>query len=311
MVRSRIEEEGVRLDRAVEHLLAQREVGETGRVAARQLIGMGAVQVDGRVCRSCQLRLRPGTTIEIQARSREVRSRKPRRFEGTFELAPQDIRFEDEGLLVVRKPAGLPTHETLDPGRAHLHGAVRRYLSGSGSGYAGLHHRLDVQTSGLVLFTKDPRLNAEVSRWFRTHAIAKTYLAWVCRAHVDGVSAWTVENYLGRRQERPTRMGAVRAGGDPAQTSFRWLTSAGALDSAWLVEARPRTGRMHQIRVHLAEGGTPICGDELYGGPVAPRLMLHAWVLEFPHPVTGSTVRVEDVPPADFGPGHIERPQTR
>ena len=214
-----------------------------------------------------------------------------------FVFTADRILFEDDWLIVVNKPAGLPTQPTLDARRASVHSTLEAFLRqrDGGTPYLGLHHRLDRDTSGLVLFTRDPRANKGTSALFAGKAVRKTYHALA----VGGASApdaWEVENYLGEvgREGKASRFGAVRSGGDPARTSFRILER---LPGALLIEASPHTGRTHQIRVHLAEGGHAILGDPFYGGPsqvrirggsavAIPRVMLHAAALEFVHPVT-------------------------
>lgn len=220
------------------------------------------------------------------------------------------ILFEDEWLMAVDKPAGLPSQPTLDRSRPSVSGVLAEFLRlrDGCEPYIGLHHRLDRDTSGVLLFSRDRKANAGLADLFRTHGMRKTYLA-IAAAGSECPDAWDVENYLGvvGRVGGIARHGAVRSGGDPARTSFR---VAERLPGALLVEARPRTGRTHQIRVHLAEGGHPIYGDVLYGGPMrlgsapgarpVPRVMLHAAMLEFRHPVTGAEIGIRSPLPRDF-----------
>lgn len=225
---------------------------------------------------------------------------------------PERVLFEDEWLLVVDKPAGLPTQPTLDPSRASAYSVVQAMLQrrSGGACYLGLHHRLDRDTSGVLLFTKDPAANAGVAALFSGKIIHKTYQA-LAIAGAAGPETWEVVNHLGEvgRVGKATRYGAVRSGGDRAQTSFRILER---LPGALLIEARPQTGRTHQIRVHLAEGRYPIFGDTLYGGATqlkagagggvvrAPRVMLHAAALEFVHPMTTVALAIRSPLPEDF-----------
>ncbi len=216
-----------------------------------------------------------------------------------FELTEADVRYEDEVLLVVSKPSGLPVHATLDPARPHLLGAVRRYVEARGGAYVALHHRLDVDTSGLVVFAKSKAVNRGLAEVFSSHAIDKRYRAVVQvepeRALPD---AWRTENFLGRdrTQTRQTRYTAVRSGGKKAITEFRVVQRRAS--GRALLEARPITGRAHQIRVHCAEAGLPIVGDRFYGGAPASRLLLHALSLQLPHPSTDEALRIEDPMPA-------------
>lgn len=227
------------------------------------------------------------------------------------------ILFEDEWLVVVDKPAGLPTQPTLDAARPSVVSVLKAFLTkrDGGDPYLGLHHRLDRDTSGVLLFTKDAKANAGVGAMFAEKTAQKTYQA-LALAGAGCADAWEVKNYLGivGRVRKANKFGAVRSGGDPAQTMFRLVERFG---SVAVIEASPRTGRTHQIRVHLSEDGHPILGDELYGGPLLVRLaagaslrvsrvMLHASALQFRHPVTQTELTVRSPLPADFS-GCVER----
>ncbi|MFM9031440.1 MAG: RluA family pseudouridine synthase, partial [Opitutaceae bacterium] len=152
--------------------------------------------------------------------------------------------------------------------------------------------------------------NAGVTALFSGKTVRKTYLA-LAVAGATAPDSWEVANHLGivGREGKASRFGAVRSGGDPARTSFRVVER---LSGFILVEASPHTGRTHQIRVHLAEGGHPILGDPFYGGPTrvpaggkgatvnAPRVMLHAAGLEFIHPMTHAELKITCPWPEDF-----------
>jgi len=209
-----------------------------------------------------------------------------------FELTAALVRHDADGLLVVSKPPGLAVHATVDPHRPHLDGGVEAWLRERGGGQARLHHRLDVDTSGLVLFVRDRALDAEIGAMFERHDVDKRYRALVRPLGDPPPPAWTVENFLGRdKRARHTRYTSVRSGGKKAITAFEVLQRRG--DGTVLLEARPVTGRAHQIRVHCAEAGWPIVGDRFYAGAPGRRLMLHAGRLRFEHP-RGGTVDVED-----------------
>lgn len=214
-----------------------------------------------------------------------------------FELTSAHVRHDAEGLLVVSKPAGLAVHATVDPARPHLAGAVQAWVQARGGAHAALQHRLDVDTSGLVLFTTDPSLNPGVSEIFSKHAIDKRYRAVVRPLGPPPDDVWTVENFLGRnKNSKSTRYRAVRSGGKKAITKFEVLERRP--DGTVLLDVRPVTGRAHQIRVHCAEAGWPIVGDRFYGRGEGPRLMLHAQRLRFDHPHGGA---VDVLDPGDAG----------
>jgi len=221
------------------------------------------------------------------------------------------ILHEDDWLIVVDKPAGLPTQPTIDASRPSVFSELKAFLEARPGGcpYLGLQHRLDRDTSGVLLFTKDPKINAAAGALFSEKTAQKTYLA-LCVASAPIPDTWEVKNYLGivGKQGKASQFGAVRSGGDPAQTSFRVLER---FTGAALIEALPRTGRTHQIRVHLAGSGLPILGDTLYGGPVslklpsgtrlnAPHFFLHASSLAFRHPQTQEELKISASLPADF-----------
>lgn len=209
-------------------------------------------------------------------------------------LSSPPILYEDRFLIVVNKPAGLHSQSPRDRREPDLYSELQKERP-----YVGLHHRLDRNTSGAILFTVSRDANRGIAELFREGKIQKTYLALV-RLTGNMPDTWKVENQL-RKEGR--KMVSVRSGGDIAQTEFQLKQR---LNGIALVEARPLTGRMHQIRTHLAESHRPILGDRLYGtgDPVeygrVRRPMLHAASLEFIHPLTGETLRIEAPLPADF-----------
>jgi RluA family pseudouridine synthase len=247
--------------------------------------------------------VRAGLRLEVRLRPEALRAT---RLPGDSPVAigADRILFEDDVLIAIDKPPGLPTQPTVDPDRPSLYGLVKELLQGRGSGgvYLGLHQRLDRDTSGVVLFTKAAEVNRAVAALFSERRVEKTYRALTARPARLPARAWSVAGRLevaGRGREGRPR--PVATGGVTARTGFRLLE---ALPDGLLVEARPVTGRKHQIRVHLATAGMPILGDTLHGGPGAakraPRLMLHASRLAFRHPVSGNEVVIESPLPADF-----------
>ena len=214
-----------------------------------------------------------------------------------------DIVFEDADIIAINKPAGLPSQATLDPKRHHLMKAVELYLKQtSPHAYCGLHHRLDRDTSGVIVLTKSKRANKGLAEQISQHQIQKTYIAISQTFPTSPAdSEWTVKNHLKKSHRFKGKMEAARSGGDLAETHFTKLAD---LNEARLVQALPRTGRMHQIRVHLAGCALPILGDNMYGTRAsfrrAPRTMLHAWKLEIKHPITGEGLVLKAPLPKDM-----------
>lgn len=213
------------------------------------------------------------------------------------------ILFEDDYFLIAEKPSGLPSQPTVDKRRPDFFTGLKKQLKEErGTNfYLGLHHRLDRDTSGLMIFTKNKEANEPLSLLFKNHEIQKTY---VCLTKMHKCpDQWEVKNHLAEVRDpvlKKMKMKSVRSGGDKAHTLFRKLQ---AFPKGLLIEAKPLTGRMHQIRVHLAENGLGIFGDDIYPGPKkpeAPRLMLHAQRLEWTHPFTQEAMSIECALPEDF-----------
>ncbi|MBI4616915.1 MAG: RluA family pseudouridine synthase [Planctomycetes bacterium] len=224
-----------------------------------------------------------------------------------FEISQERILHEDDHLLVLDKPPGLAFHRTGSGSAApeNLLDAVRRFLArrdGVADPYVASHHRLDRETSGIVLLAKSREANPGLAALFERQGIEKVYAALVHRPASGKLprGSWEVESRLARVRERSKRVRyASSKAGDLARTDFRVVE---ILSRGLLVEARPRTGRTHQVRVHLAEGGLPVVGDELYGAPAgrASRPMLHAASLAFAHPITGVPLLLSSPLPEDF-----------
>jgi RluA family pseudouridine synthase len=266
----------------------------------RRLVMAGAVSVNRRPVR------RPGMTVEPSDRVDATID--PRRLHGARAAdepaAHVTVLFEDAWLLAVAKPAGLQVHASADAARRDLFTLVREMLARrSPDPYLALHHRLDLDTSGIVLFSTDAAANEGLARAFAERRAEKVYHALTIRPASAPCSAWTETGALARcGTGRSARM-AVAAGGLESETAFR---VARGLRGALLVEARPRTGRKHQVRAHLAAAGLPILGDRRYGGPAraggepVPRAMLHASTLVLVHPVTGRPLEIRCPWPDDF-----------
>ena len=225
---------------------------------------------------------------------------------------PEDIPivvvFEDDDVLVVDKPPGLvvhpaPGHHTGTLVNALLHHCPR--LSGIGGvARPGIVHRLDQDTSGLMVVAKSERAMASLTKAFASRdGVAKTYLA-VVHGTPTPLSG-RIENMLGRSPFDRKKMAIVEKNGKIAITEYRVAARSGSLSC---VECRILTGRTHQIRVHMASLGCPVAGDETYGiakrdrqmSPPPARQLLHAWRLTFRHPVSGEEMTFEAPLPSDW-----------
>jgi 23S rRNA pseudouridine1911/1915/1917 synthase len=296
------EHAGKRLDLVLGDWLPDALGRKVSKAKGRKLIMAGAVSVNGSRIRNAGAVLGTGTTVEAYVDPARLFDNSTSR-DRKFEVAAERILYEDDDLIVIDKPAGLPVHPTVDPGRDSVFAAVRRFLEkrDGGDPYIGVHHRLDRDTSGIVLFTKSRRVNAAVSDAFSRHQVVKVYQALSVAVRSTKLQKeWTIRNTIGKvsTNTKRARFGAVHSGGEPAETSFRIVEHHRR--AVW-IEAIPKTGRTHQIRVHLSEYGLPILGDDLYGGEErASRLMLHASRLTFPHPITGREILVTSPLPDDF-----------
>ncbi len=286
--------DGLRLDAYLARRFGQEL--DLSRRQAKTRIEEGSVFVEGRCVTRVEHTLREGERIELRLPA-------SRRVDG-WTITPEAVVFEDDDLIAIDKPAGLPTQPTVDARRHNLLRAVEDHLRArGGEPYAGLHHRLDRETSGVIVFAKSRRANKGLAEQIAGHRIMKTYVAITAPPREPLADAsWRVRNFLRKSDDgRRAKMTATRSGGALAETGFTVLTRRAR---GWLIEARPLTGRMHQIRVHLADSGLPILGDALYAAPAlarrAPRCMLHAKTLALRHPVTGAELRLEARLPDDF-----------
>lgn len=302
---------GQRLDR----YLSERHP-EISRARWQEWIACGQVRVNGQPITKPAYRLRAGDTVDYT-----LPPDRPPDFELVPEAIPVPILYEDDYLLVVDKPRGLTVH----PAPGHAHGTLVNALlmhsptlaQGSAAFRPGIVHRLDKDTTGLLVVAKTDRAHARLSSALQHHAIERTYsaLVWGVPRHLH----FTVDCPIGRHPVQRKKMAAldieaVAAGkARPARTHF---TVQEAFRDCALLSARLETGRTHQVRVHASAVGHPIVGDALYGGMRqpprhwAPALteavahlqgqLLHAHALAFEHPITGEPMRFAAPLPDDF-----------
>ena len=285
----RAEKSGERLD-----IFVARSIAELTRSRAAKLIDEGLVTVDGRQAGKASTKLSTGQRVSVT-----IPPPVPTKIEP--EAMPLSIVYEDGDLLVVDKPPDLAVHPS--PGHSShtlVNGILAHCddLSGiGGEKRPGIVHRLDKDTSGLIIVAKNDAAHVSLARQLKERQVEKTYLALV-EGRVTPVEG-RIEAPIGRDAKHRKRMAIVEGGRD-ARTSYRVLRE---IDGRTLLEIRPKTGRTHQIRVHLASIGHPITGDTLYGrrgdAPVA-RQFLHAKRLAFQHPRTGERLDLEAPLAADL-----------
>ncbi|BET68130.1 RluA family pseudouridine synthase [Opitutales bacterium ASA1] len=223
---------------------------------------------------------------------------------------PLDVLFEDDDLVVVNKPAGMVVHPGAGTQGDTLVHALLAHCAGNLSGIGGVErpgivHRLDRETSGVIVSAKNDRAHRGLARAFAERTLEKEYLALV--QGVPGLLAGTIKKPITRHAVHRHRMTIAPTGGEGRDAHTDWSREAAYAGVAALVRCRIHTGRTHQIRVHLKSIGHPILGDTTYGWrrdprmPVQPeRVMLHAARLAFDHPIDGRHLEIVAPIPADF-----------
>ncbi len=290
-VRVRSDAAGLRLDR---FLAGLPEVGS--RAAAERLLAGGGVQLDGAPAEK-STRLKGGEEIVLELPDPEAGG----------VLEPQDVglrvAYEDEHLLVVDKPAGVVVH----PSAGHksgtlVHGVLGHGAAGGEEERPGIVHRLDRDTSGLLVVARSEEAHRRLKNMVRRRELERTYLALV-RGRPRS-RAGRIDAPIGRDRRDPTRQSLYTTRPREAVTHFELVEQLGEYA---LLRVRLETGRTHQIRVHLAAIGLPVVGDAAYGvsDPVLGRQFLHATRLAFTHPFTGERVDVESPLPPDLA-GHLD-----
>jgi len=301
-----VEQRRERVDKVLARLLP-----EVSRATVQRWIEEDRVRVDGKPCRAKDS-VSAGSQIELEAGPPQLSEADP---DPSVVL---DVCYEDPHLLVVNKPAGLVVH----PARGHRTGTLVNGLLArpgfslpspdpedeQGSLRPGIVHRIDKDTSGLLVVAKDERTREGLKAQLARHSVERAYLALT----VGTPAAGTIKSFHARDPKSRLRFTSRVSEGKVAVTHVRVLERLAGGRAAF-IECRLETGRTHQIRVHLSEQSkTPLLADALYGGRPSlatevaeiaralARQALHASVLGFVHPITGESVRFEVAPPADF-----------
>ncbi len=305
-------EAGWRLDRFLALALA-----DVSRSRLKTLVESGAVTRDAATIGEAGTRVKPGETYTVRLPPPVPAQPQPQNI-------PLAVVYEDEDLIVIDKPAGLVVHPAAGNPDGTLVNALIAHCGASlrgvgGVARPGIVHRLDKDTSGLLVAAKNERAMRSLAKQFAAHAIERAYHAvvWGAPRLGDGI----VEGEIGRNPFDRKRMAVLRGRGKPARTRYRVVERFGDTERpfASLLECRLETGRTHQIRVHLTHLGHPLIGDPSYGrarqpprpktenqarayaaAADFPRQALHAWLLGFQHPTLHKTMRFQSPWPEDF-----------
>ena len=273
-----------------------REHTELSRSRIAALIEDGAARVDGKAETKPAFRVESGALCELT-----VPEARPVAIEA--QDIPLDILYQDADVVVVNKPCGMVVHPAAGNEDRTLVNALLYHvkdLSGIGGEMRpGIVHRLDKDTSGLILIAKNDRAHAALSEQFKARSMEKHYRAVICGHFAQDHGL--IDAPIDRHPTDRKRM-AVVPGGRPSQTEWSLLES---LNGASLLDVHLLTGRTHQIRVHMLSVGHPLLGDRIYAPnlkmPVRiPRLMLHAYSLAFTHPSTGERMNLQAPLPDTF-----------
>lgn len=283
--------------------LANRE-RDLSRSAIQRLIEKGRVQLNGEPARASQ-KIKPGDRITF-----DVPKAEPLELNG--EPIPLDILHEDDALLVLNKPAGLVVHPAPGHWTGTLVNALLYHFETSGGSASsiggkerpGLVHRLDKETSGIMVIAKTDQTHRALAAQFKHHTIARMYEALVWGVPKKGHGL--IELAIGRDSKERKKFSARTARPKPSVTEYKVVERFGKIASR--VDLFPKTGRTHQLRVHMTSLGHPLLGDPTYGGRKVqaletfdvPRVMLHAKTLGFQHPVSGKPLEFTSMLPPDM-----------
>jgi 23S rRNA pseudouridine1911/1915/1917 synthase len=292
---------GLRLDKALA------DASGLSRERVKGLIGEGRVRVDGVVVRSASARTGEGAAFSIEVPP-------PEPLAAEAQDIPLEVVFEDDHLIVVNKPAGLVVHPAVGNPDGTLVNALLHHCRGQLSGIngvarPGIVHRIDKDTSGLLVVAKTDAAHEGLARQFADHSITRAYLA-VCAGHpIPPMS--TIAGRIGRSDTNRKKMAALPPASTRGKHAVTHYKTLKLLRDCALIECRLETGRTHQVRVHCASIGHPLLGDQTYGRTPAglrpllkqlgfARQALHAALLGFDHPITGERVDFRAELPGDM-----------
>jgi 23S rRNA pseudouridine1911/1915/1917 synthase len=302
-----------RLDKALAQAAGALDGVTLSRARIQALMAEGAVTLDGAEISDGSQKARPGGAYQILVPPPEAAEPLP-------QAIPLVVLYEDAHLIVIDKPPGMAAHPAPGTPDGTLVNALLHHCGATLSGIGGVArpgivHRLDKDTSGVMVAAKTDAAHQGLSRLFAAHDIDRVYIALVRGAPTP--PSGTVKTLIGRARFDRQRMAVLREGGREATTHYETVQTFGGSETKPPLAAQVRctleTGRTHQIRVHMAHKGAPVLGDTVYGSSPAAapvraaiaearleRQALHAAVLGFVHPITGDTLRFETPLPPDM-----------
>jgi len=284
---------GQRLDKCLAELIP-----EFSRSYLQQRLQQGDVFAGGRMLVKASSKVLAGQQIRVQLRpTPQAKSFRP-------ETVAFDVAFEDEHVLVVNKPAGLVVHPAAGNWSGTLlNGLLMHHAAAADLPRAGIVHRLDKDTSGLMVVAKTRQALDVLGRQIAERVVQRFYLALAERTWRRGSSIQTVDQPIGRDPYHRLRMAVHGVGSHGAKTAITWVKAMDIGQNVSLLGCKLFSGRTHQIRVHLAWLGHPIVGDTVYGGHITRQIQrqaLHATRLEFQHPLTGAWLGFDADLPTDI-----------
>jgi 23S rRNA pseudouridine1911/1915/1917 synthase len=287
-----VSQHGVRIDKAMAEA-----VPEFSRSYLQQLIELGGVKVNGRSIVKSSAKVKSGDVMTVELRPT------PQSQAFKAETIPLEVVFQDAELLVINKPAGLVVHPA--PGNwsgTLLNALLAHDPSSAFLPRAGIVHRLDKDTSGLMVVARSRQAMDALVSSIAAREVSRQYLAVGLRGWTQAAKI-TVEASIGRDPRNRLKMAVVNLLQHPGKTARTDITLLDTTTSLCLVKCALHTGRTHQIRLHMAHIGHPLVGDKSYGGETVhdmQRQALHAYKLAFTHPITGALLDFETDPPSDF-----------
>jgi len=299
VIRGVIEDGGQRLDKALADLT------DLSRERIKALIGEGRVTVGKSLAKSTSMKPAAGTSFKI-----DVPEAAPA--EAVAQDIPLNVVYEDDDLIVIDKPAGMVVHPAAGNPDSTLVNALLHHCAGQLSGIGGVArpgivHRIDKDTSGLLVVAKSDVAHEGLAKQFAEHSLERAYKA-VVKGHPSPASG-TIAGMIGRSDRDRKKMAVLDDNSNRGKRAVTHFSTLARLDGAALVECRLETGRTHQIRVHMSSIGHALIGDPVYGRPDSrlrpllqrlsfTRQALHAAILGFIHPVSGDRLHFSsDIPP--------------